>query len=401
MERNQEKPRSCRASNHEPGAFPVYNPKSAGTASKRAAEPLGNRGSPGLKRGPWGNGPKPLARGTLKSLVRAEPKKRIILVKARSVSLLMAAAFACLALSPAAAADDPVVARVNGVEIKQSDLDYAASDLGPRLANFSAEDRKKVLLQYLIETELIAAAGRTDNLDKSENFPGRMKYYERRALRDAYFDLKIYQAVTDAEAKKIYDEKIGQVKPEQEVHARHILVETEDEAKEIAERLKKGEDFATLAKEKSKDPAAEGGDLGFFTRGQMVKPFEEAAFALDIGQISDPVQSPFGWHIIKVEEKRDQPLPSFDQVKDGIIAQLVQIKAQEVVGSLRKAATVEVVDPTLKKAMEDEKAMDEVAPSGASPASPSGASPSPPDDKSSGGAPQQEDKPSEDAPDKP
>jgi peptidyl-prolyl cis-trans isomerase C len=140
----------------------------------------------------------------------------------------------------------------------------------------------------------------------------------------------------------------------------------------------------------------------------MVKPFEEAAFALDVGKISDPVQSPFGWHIIKVEEKRDQPLPSFDQVKDGIIGQLVQIKAQEVVGSLRKAATVEVVDPTLKKAMEDEKAMDEAAPgaaapSGASPsgATPSGASPSPPDDKSSGGAPQEESKPSGDAPDKP
>src|SRR5262245_4728409 len=305
----------------------------------------------------------------------------------------MAAVFACFALSPALAADDPVVARVNGTEIKQSDLDFAASDLGPRLTNFSAEDRKKVLLQYLIETELIAAAAQTDHLEKSETFPGRLKYYERRALRDAYFDLKIYQAVTDAEARKIYDEKIGQVKPEQEIHARHILVETEAEAKEIAERLKKGEDFAALAKEKSKDPGAEGGDLGFFTRGQMVKPFEEAAFALDVGQISDPVQTPFGWHIIKVEEKRDQPLPSFDQVKDGIISQLVQIKAQEVVSSLRKAATVEVVDPTLKKAMEDEQAMDKAAPA------PSGAPPLPPDDQSSGGAPQEEDKPSGDAPD--
>ncbi len=313
-------------------------------------------------------------------------------MKTRSVSLLMAAAFVCLAFTPAAA-DDPVVARVNGVDISQSDLDFAADDLGPRLANFSAEERKKVLLQYLIESELIAGAGRSDNLDKAETFPGRMKYYQRRALRDAYFDLKIYEAVTEAEAKKIYDEKIGQVKPEQEVHARHILVETEAEAKDVAERLKKGEDFAALAKEKSKDPGAEGGDLGFFTRGQMVKPFEEAAFALDVGQISDPVQSPFGWHVIKVEEKRDQPLPTFDQVKDGIIAQLVQLKAQQVVGDLRKAAKIEVVDPTLKKAMEEEKALDATAPQGEAP--------TPPDDKSSGDAPATDDKPSGDTPEKP
>ena len=191
-------------------------------------------------------------------------------MKTRSVLLLMAA-FIGLALSPAAAADDPVVARVNGVDIKQSDLDFAATELGPRLANFSAADRQKVLLQYVIESELIAGAGQTDNLDKAESFPDRLKYHERRALRDAYFDVKIYDAVTEAEAKKIYDEKIGQVKPEQEMHARHILVETEAEAKDVAERLKKGEDFATLAKEKSKDPGAEGGDLGFFSRGQMAE----------------------------------------------------------------------------------------------------------------------------------
>ena len=132
--------------------------------------------------------------------------------------------------------------------------------------------------------------------------------------------------MTEADAKKIYDEKIVQLKPEQEVHARHILVATEAEAKEVAERLKKGEDFATVAKEKSKDTGAEGGDLGFFARGQMLKPFEDAAFALDVGQISEPVQTQFGWHIIKVEEKRDQPLPTFDQVKEAIIAQLVQAK---------------------------------------------------------------------------
>jgi peptidyl-prolyl cis-trans isomerase C len=279
-----------------------------------------------------------------------EPNKRIILVRIWSALLLMAA-FLGVALSPAAA-DDQVVARVNGVEIKESDFKFAASDLGVRLTNFSAEDRRKVLLQYLIDSALMADAGKADGLDKAADFPARVKYHENRALRDAYFDVKIYDAVTEADAEKIYEERIAQAKPEQEIHARHILVETEEEAEEIAERLKKGEDFATLANEKSKDPGAEGGDLGFFTRGRMVKPFEDAAFALDVGEISEPIKTPFGWHIIKVEEKRDQPLPTFDQVKEIIISQLLQKKAQEVVTDLRKAGKIEVVDPELRKALE-------------------------------------------------
>jgi len=219
-----------------------------------------------------------------------------------------------------------------------------------------------VLLQYVIENELMAGAGQKDSLDKTESFPGRAQYHQRRALRDAFFDVKINDAVTEADAKKIYDEKIVQLKPEQEVHARHILVATEAEAKEVAERLKKGEDFAAVAKEKSKDTGAEGGDLGFFPRGQMLKPFEEAAFALDVGQISEPVQTQFGWHIIKVEAKRDQPLPTFDQVKEAIIAQLVQQKAQEVVTGLRDAAKIEVVDAELKKSMDEAAAKGDGAP---------------------------------------
>ena len=276
-------------------------------------------------------------------------------------ALLLIAAFIGLAPLPAAA-DDPVVARVNGVDIKQSDLDFAASEVGPRLSSLAAVERRRVLLQYVIENELMAGAGQKDSLDKSESFPSRAQYHQRRALRDAFFDVKIHDAVTEADAKKIYDEKIVQLKPEQEVHARHILVATEAEAKEVAERLKKGEDFAAVAKEKSKDTGAEGGDLGFFPRGQMLKPFEEAAFALDVGQISEPVQTQFGWHVIKVEAKRDQPLPTFDQVKEAIIAQLVQQKAQEVVTGLRDAAKIEVVDAELKKSMDDAAAKSDGAP---------------------------------------
>jgi peptidyl-prolyl cis-trans isomerase C len=263
-------------------------------------------------------------------------------------ALLPLAALIVFAQLPATAADDPVVARVNGVEIKNSDLDFAASEVGPRISNYVPEDRRRVLLQYVIENELMAGAGQKDNLDKAEDFAARVKYHERRALRDAYFDTGITGAVTEADARKIFDERIGKVEPEEEVHARHILVETEAEAKEVAERLKKGEDFVALAKEKSKDTNAEGGDLGFFSRGQMLKPFEDAAFALDVGKISEPVQTQFGWHIIKIEEKRKRPLPSFDEVKEAIMGQLVQQKAQEVITGLRNEAMIEIVDPSLK-----------------------------------------------------
>ena len=279
-------------------------------------------------------------------------------------ALLLAAAL--IGLAPlAAAADDVVVARVNGVDIKQSDLDFAASEVGPRLSNYAPIDRKRVLLQYVIENELMAEAGQNDELDKAPTFAAREKYHDRRALRDAFFDVDITNAVTEDAAKKIYDEKIATMKPQQEIHARHILVATEDEAKKVAERLKNGEDFATVAKEVSKDTGAEGGDLGFFTRGQMLKPFEDAAFALDVGQISAPVQTQFGWHIIKVEEKRDQPLPTFDQVKGTIMGQLVQQKAQEVVSGLRDKAKIDVVDPELKKAMDAAAAQGDAAPDGA------------------------------------
>jgi peptidyl-prolyl cis-trans isomerase C len=272
-------------------------------------------------------------------------------VKTWSALLLLAASLAVVPVP--ASADDPVVARVNGADIKQSDLDFAASEVGPRLSNFPPEDRRRVLLQYVIESELMAGAAEKDKLNDAANFPDRVKYHGRRALRDAYFDEEISKAVSDDEAKKIYDEKLANMKPEQEIHARHILVATEVEAKDVAKRVKKGEDFATLATEKSKDTNAKGGDLGFFGRGQMLKPFEEAAFALDVGQVSEPVQTQFGWHIIKVEEKRDQPVPTFDQVKEAIRAQLVQQKAQEIVTGLRDSAKIEVVDPELKRSMED------------------------------------------------
>lgn len=271
-------------------------------------------------------------------------------MKLWSALLLLAASMSFVPLAHAA---DPVVARVNGFEIKQSDLDFAASEVGPRLGSVRPEDRKRILMQFMIENELFAGAGEEEKLDESDTFDKRAAYHRRRALRDAFFDKNVRGAVDDAEAKKVFEENISKVKPEQEISARHILVNTEDEAKEVKAQLEGGTDFAKLAAEKSKDKNAEGGSLGFFSRGQMLKPFEDAAFALDVGKLSEPVKTSFGWHIIEVQEKRDQKLPSFDDVKDPIISQLVVRKAQSVVGDLRSKAKIEILDPEIKRAMDD------------------------------------------------
>ena len=272
----------------------------------------------------------------------------------------MAASLACAPLP--AAADDVVIAQINGIDIKQSDLDFAASEVGSQLANFPPADRRRMLLQFVIENQLMAEAAAQAGLDSGPSFEDRLKYHRRRTLRDAYFDKSVRGAVSDDEAKKIYDAKLAGLKPEEEIHARHILVSTEAEAKEVAERLKKGDDFATVAKEKSKDPSAEGGDLGFFTRGRMLKPFEDAAFALEEGQLSEPVQTQFGWHIIKIEEKRTRALPTFDQVKDQIMTQLTQQKAKDIIRGLQEGAKIEIVDPQIKKSMQEAAARGEVAP---------------------------------------
>jgi peptidyl-prolyl cis-trans isomerase C len=149
-------------------------------------------------------------------------------------------------------------------------------------------------------------------------------------------------AVTDAAMHKVYDDATKQMAGEKEVRARHILVETEDEAKAILAELRKGTDFAELARLKSKDPgAAEGGDLGYFTKDQMVPEFSETAFRLESGQLSDPVKTAFGWHIIRTEDKRDRPVPPFDQVKDQIESYVARRAQADVIAKLRQGAKIE------------------------------------------------------------
>ncbi len=269
-------------------------------------------------------------------------------------SFILAAAFMSCSAAPLLAAGP--VARVNGQDITEAEVTIAENEFGSVIAGLPVEARRRVVVEYLIEAHLLADAAKAEKLDTGEDFDTRLNYFKLRALRDLFIEKKGKDQVTDAAVKAVYDEQVSKLKPEQEISARHILVKTEDEAKAIIKDLEKGADFAELAKNKSLDTGsgASGGDLGYFTRNQMVKPFEDAAFALKKGEVSKPVQTEFGWHVIKVEDIRDRALPSFEDVKDQITASLVQTKLQEMVQNMRNKAKIDILDPEVKKSMDAE-----------------------------------------------
>ena len=272
----------------------------------------------------------------------------------KTLKTMTAAAGIAMLLTGAAFADSKVVAKVNGVEITEKDLDFARAEVGDQLANIPAKDRRRDLVLYLIENQLLAGAAKKESMDQGDQSEDLMKYYQRRALHDAYFNQKIRAAVTDEQLKKIYDEQVTKIKPQTEYRARHILVKNEEDAHDIIERLNRGSDFAELAKEKSTGPSgAQGGDLGYFTKGRMVPEFEEAAIKLKKGDVSDPVKTQFGWHVIKLEDVRESKPPAFDEVKGGLKSGLVRQKALEVIGGLRQAAEIDIIDEEVKKAIED------------------------------------------------
>jgi peptidyl-prolyl cis-trans isomerase C len=246
---------------------------------------------------------------------------------------------------PARAADDPVLAKVNGAEIRQSDVAMAEEELAPSLQQMDPATKKDNVLSFLIDLKIVAKAAEDKKIENTDDFKKRLAFTRGRLLMDSLLASEGKAATTDEAMKKVYEEASKQITGEQEVHARHILVESEDEAKAVKAELDKGADFAELAKKKSKDPgASDGGDLGFFTKDQMVPEFSAVAFALEPGKISDPVKSQFGWHIIKVEERRNRQAPAFDQVK-GQIETYVTRKAQaDYVAKLREAAKVERLD---------------------------------------------------------
>ncbi|WP_210493601.1 peptidylprolyl isomerase [Microvirga antarctica] len=253
--------------------------------------------------------------------------------------------------APAVAADPAkVVARVNGQDITEGDLAVAAADPALQLPNLPDEQKRELLTSYLVDLKLGARAAEAAKVADGADFARKLAYNRDKTLLDQYLDQESKKAVTPEAARKLYDETVKSMPAEQEVHARHILVEKEEDAKKAQARVKGGEDFAKVAADLSTDPGSktDGGDLGFFTKDRMVEPFAEAAFKMEPGQISDPVKSQFGWHVIKVEEKRTKPVPSLDEMKEQVNTYLERKAQQDLIVGLRANAKIERPDATGK-----------------------------------------------------
>jgi peptidyl-prolyl cis-trans isomerase C len=260
---------------------------------------------------------------------------------------------------------DPVVARANGVDIHESDLTLAEEEIGNNIPNLPPAQKRDYLINYLADVVVLSQAAEKQGLADRPDVKRKLAFDHNRLLMESLLQDTGKAALSEDAERQVYNDAVKQMTSEEEVHARHILVPTEDEAKAILAQLKAGADFATLAKEKSKDPGgADGGDLGYFTKEQMVPEFAAVAFKLDKGQISDPVKTQFGWHIIKVEDKRLKPTPTFEQVK-GQIENYVAHRAQAaLVEKLRASASVEHLDkPAAAPAPAADPSLNTMAPS--------------------------------------
>ena len=265
--------------------------------------------------------------------------------------IALAALLAFGASAAVASAEPKVLAKIDGVAITEDDLADALNDIGPGLPEkLEGAEKQKYLLDYYIDMKLVARKAEADKAANGPDFARRLAYYHDKLEMEAVLIGVAKNATTEEAERKVYEEAAKANPPEPEVHARHILLPDEASAKAALARVKAGEDFAKVATELSKDPGGEGGDLGWFTKDKMVPEFADAAFKLEPGQISEPVKSQFGWHIIKLEEKRVKSFPPFEQVKDQAARYVAQKAQTELITELRGKAKIERFDEPAKPA---------------------------------------------------
>ncbi len=252
-----------------------------------------------------------------------------------------------MTLALPAMAQEPL-ATVNGVPITQAQIEAARGEIAGAIpAQVPPEQRDGFVLDFLVDAELLAQDASAQGLDQTKAYGARLEQLRKRALMEEALAANLATAVTEEGLRAFYDEQVASAPAQQEVRARHILVETEEEAQAVVERLEAGEDFEALADELTIDPSGKGsgGDLGYFGRGRMVPAFETAAFDLEPGGVSAPVQSQFGYHVIKSEDRRDIAPPAFETVK-GQIREVLNRQAQQAyIERLRAGAEIDRADP--------------------------------------------------------
>ncbi len=282
--------------------------------------------------------------------------------------VLIAASLAVLAALPAAAqpksqhkpahqapaartGEDPVVARINGQVLHRSDLELQLHSAPPQIQQQPLDKIYPQLLNSMVNAQLLAQAARKAKIEQNPQVKQQIAAAETEIIANAYVASIARSQITEAKLRQAYDQYAKEAPKTEEVHARHILVKTEQEAKDIIEQLKKGADFATLAKEKTIDPSGKsnGGDLGYFTKQDMVPEFADAAFAMKPGDFSQkPVHTQFGWHVIKVEDKRPGKAGTYEQVAPEIAQQMTQQIVAAKLQELRSQGKIELFDPNGK-----------------------------------------------------
>jgi len=263
---------------------------------------------------------------------------------------LCAAALAPAHAQAPAKAQAKVLATVNGESITNADLAAAEQELGSSLPHQMNEAaRHDALMKFLIDERLVTQKAIAAKMDQTPKFKQDLAFYRQRLLMQTYLGKVAKEATTDAAIKATYDKIAKAQKPETEIHALHILVKTKAEAEAVEKRLKSGEDFGKLADKLSKDPGTKGGDLGWFTKERMVPEFADAAFKLKVGEISPPVKTQFGWHVIKVVGKRQTPFPPLEKVKGQIEHFVAQRAQSQEIMKLREGAKIKRFDQSEAK----------------------------------------------------
>ncbi len=240
--------------------------------------------------------------------------------------------------------DNPVIARVDALEIRRADLLALFGQLPPQMRELPIASIYPLALERLIDGKLLVAAGRTQNLQDDAEVKRRVAEYVDRQVQETYLTRAIAAKLTDTELRRRFDDFVKANPPQEEVRARHILVATEQAAREVLAELRRpNADFAAIARARSTDGTArDGGDLGFFSRGDMVPEFAEAAFAMQPGQVSEaPVRTQFGFHIIRLEQRRTGEAPSFEATREQLRQDASQEIASEVVDELKGKSRIE------------------------------------------------------------